>query len=91
MKKIKSAIIFIIIQLCFLTVGAQEKVVIKGRVIDSRDKITIVGATIAEYDKDNRVVNGTITNINGDFVYQMNDASNTVKISICTSGNAVLI
>jgi TonB-linked SusC/RagA family outer membrane protein len=82
MKKIKSAIIFIIIQLCFLTVGAQEKVVIKGRVIDSRDKITIVGATIAEYDKDNRVVNGTITNINGDFVYQMNDASNTVKISV---------
>jgi len=82
MKRIKSAIILIIIQLSFFTVSAQQKVIIKGRVIDSRDKTTIVGATIAEYDKDNRVVNGTISNINGDFVYQMTNPSNTVRVSV---------
>ncbi len=82
MKKIKS-IIFIILALCsFTTVFAQQKTIIRGRVIDSADKSTIIGANIVEYDKDNRVINGTITNVNGDFVLTMKDPKNTVKVSV---------
>ena len=82
MKKIKSAI-FLIITLCsFTTVFAQQKTIIRGRVIDSSDKTTIIGANIVEYDKENRVINGTTTNVNGDFVLQMKDPSNIVKISV---------
>ncbi len=81
MRNIKSAIILIIVYFCFFTVNAQE-IIIKGRVIDSKDKTTIVGATIAEYDEGNRVVNGTITNINGDFIYEMQNPSNTVRVSV---------
>ncbi len=82
MKKIRPAIVLMIVVFNFIAVNAQQKTVIRGRVIDSGDKTTIIGATIVEYDKENRVVNGTITNVNGDFVYQIHDASNIVRISV---------
>ena len=82
MKKLKSAIILIIALCNFFTVVAQQKTIIRGRVIDDFDKTTIIGANVVEYDKENRVVNGTITNVNGDFVLQMLDPTNIVKISV---------
>ncbi len=82
MKRIKSVIILIVALFNFATVFAQEKTIIRGRVIDSKDKSTIIGANVVEYDKDNRVINGTITNVNGDFVLTMKDAKNSVKVSV---------
>jgi TonB-linked SusC/RagA family outer membrane protein len=82
MKKIKSAIILIIAIFSLTTVFAQEKTILRGRVIDSTDKTTVIGANVVEYDKDNRVINGTITNVNGDFVLTMKDPTNVVKVSV---------
>ena len=82
MKKIKSAIILIIVLFSVTAVFAQEKTILRGRVIDSVDKSTVIGANVVEYDKDNRVINGTITNVNGDFVLTMKDPKNTVKVSV---------
>lgn len=82
MKKIKSVIILIIALFNLTTVFAQEKTILRGRVIDSTDKTTVIGANIVEYDKDNRVINGTITNVNGDFVLTMKDPANIVKVSV---------
>ena len=82
MKNIKSFIILFIALVSFTSVLAQQKTIIRGRVIDSGDKTTIIGANIVEYDSDNRVVNGTITNVNGDFVLEMRNAQNIVKVSV---------
>ncbi len=82
MKKIKSAIFLALALFSITTVFAQEKTIIRGRVIDAMDKSTIIGANVVEYDKDNRVINGTITNVNGDFVLTMKDPSNIVKVSV---------
>jgi TonB-linked SusC/RagA family outer membrane protein len=82
MKKIKSAIILIIALFSLNTVFAQEKTILRGRVIDGNDKSTIIGANVVEYDKDNRVINGTITNVSGDFVLTMKDPSNIVRVSV---------
>ena len=82
MKKIKSTIILIIALFSFTTVLAQEKTIIRGRVIDKTDKSAVIGANVVEYDKGNRVINGTITNVNGDFVLSMKDPANIVKISV---------
>lgn len=79
MKKIKSAIILFIV-LCNLTsVFGQERTILRGRVIDIDDKSTIVGANIVEFDKDNRIINGTTTNVSGDFVLTMRNPSNVVR------------
>ncbi len=82
MKKIKTAILLFVILLNFSFVLAQEKTTIRGRVIDSRDKTTVIGANVVEYDKDSRVINGTITNVNGDFVLTLKDPTNAVKVSM---------
>src|SRR5690606_30236769 len=82
MKKIKSAIILFFVLFNFTTAFAQEKTILRGRVIDGTDKSTVIGANVVEYDKDNRVINGTITNVNGDFVLTMKDPSNIVKVSV---------
>ena len=74
--------------ICFLLLGiivtsiAQQNTIIRGRVVDKADKTTIIGANIVEYDSEDRVVNGTITDVNGDFVLQMINQSNTVRVRV---------
>ncbi|MBV2247499.1 MAG: SusC/RagA family TonB-linked outer membrane protein [Lentimicrobium sp.] len=82
MKKIRTAILLILALSCFNAVDGQVKTIIRGRVIDKADKTTIIGANIVEFDAEERVINGTITNVNGDFVLQMTNPTNKVKVSV---------
>ncbi len=81
MKNIYKVLVLLLIALNSLRVNAQQYIV-RGRIIDKDDNTTIIGANIIEYDKDNRVINGTTSNINGDFVLNMKDPSDIVKISV---------
>ena len=60
MKKNRPAIVLMIVLFNFIAVNAQQNIVIRGRVFDSEDKTTIIGATVVEYNKENRVVNGAL-------------------------------
>ena len=81
MKRLKTTILFIVLLSHFYAIG-QERIIIRGRIVDKLDKTTIIGANIVEYDSEERVINGTTTNINGDFVLQMDDPDHTVKVSV---------
>lgn len=59
---------------------AQDEVVIRGRVLDKTEGVSVIGANVIEYDKENRVVNGTVCDVNGDFQLKMKDPSNVVKV-----------
>ncbi|MFZ5941637.1 MAG: SusC/RagA family TonB-linked outer membrane protein [Bacteroidota bacterium] len=81
MKRYKT---ILTVALAFLTVNvalAQNKI-IRGRILDKNDKSAVIGANVIEYDSDNRIINGTISNVNGDFVLEMKDLSNVLKISV---------
>ena len=82
MKRIRQAIILIIVLLNVTPVKAQNNTVIRGKVIDKADKTTIIGANIVETDNDGRVVNGTVTNVDGNFTLQLKNSSNSVKVSV---------
>jgi TonB-linked SusC/RagA family outer membrane protein len=82
MKHIKKTIILILALCSFTGVFAQTKTTIRGKVIDQKDKSPVIGATIVESDKENRVVNGSITDVDGNFVYQMKNPANTMKVSV---------
>jgi TonB-linked SusC/RagA family outer membrane protein len=82
MKKIKKTIILILALCSFIGAYSQTKTTIRGKVIDQKDKSGIIGATIVESDKDNRVINGTITDVDGNFVYQMKNPANSMKASV---------
>lgn len=82
MKKIKNTFILILTLCSFLGAHSQTKTTIRGKVIDQKDKSAVIGATVVESDKDNRVVSGTITDIDGNFVYQMKNPANMMKVSV---------
>ena len=82
MKNIKSVFILFTMLINFATVDAQQKTVIRGRIVDTEDKMPVIGATVCEYDDEDRVVNGAISNVDGDFVYEMQNAGNTVRVSV---------
>jgi len=82
MKKI-SAALFIIITLCnYFAANAQDPTVIRGRVYDKSENTTIVGANIVEYDSQDRIIRGTSSDINGDFVLEVSDPSNSVRVNV---------
>jgi TonB-linked SusC/RagA family outer membrane protein len=65
----------------FLAAFGQQKNIIRGRVVDN-EGVGVIGANIIEYDKENRIINGTICNVNGDFILEVKSLANVVKISL---------
>ncbi|HDR50042.1 MAG TPA: SusC/RagA family TonB-linked outer membrane protein [Mariniphaga anaerophila] len=82
MKRSKILITIALALFCISHAEAQEKMILRGRVIDKNDKTSIIGANIIEYDENERVVGGTITNINGDFILEMINPSHVIKVSV---------
>jgi TonB-linked SusC/RagA family outer membrane protein len=54
---------------------------VRGQVIDSSDKLSIPGATIAEQDAENRTISGAISDIDGNFAIRVKDPNNKLFIS----------
>ncbi|MES2279017.1 MAG: SusC/RagA family TonB-linked outer membrane protein [Bacteroidota bacterium] len=59
-----------------------EKILIKGRVIDSKDKLPVIGATVTEQDKDKRTISAQAADIDGNFSLKISDPANKLVISI---------
>src|SRR4030042_1240161 len=82
MNNMKQTIVLILALFLFASGYSQGKTIIRGRIIDKSDNSTIIGANIIEYDEDNRVINGTVSNVNGDFVLEMRNPASVVKVSV---------
>ncbi len=55
--------------------------VVRGQVIDSSDKLSIPGVTVAEQDSENRTVGGVVTDIDGNFAIRVKNPNNKLYIS----------
>jgi len=58
------------------------KILLKGRIIGSKDKLPVIGATVVEQDQDKRVVNGMATNLDGEFALTVSDVNHKLVVSI---------
>jgi len=58
-----------------------EKILIKGRVLDAKDKLPIPAATVIEQDKDGRTVIAGAADIDGNFAIKISDPKNNLVIS----------
>jgi len=69
MKKLLQ--ITIVFQLLIIISGgvalAQDKVLLRGKVSDKSSGESLVGVSVLEVDRDNRVVGGTQTDLNGNY------------------------
>jgi TonB-linked SusC/RagA family outer membrane protein len=82
MKKIQIITLTFLVLISYSEVFSQAKSIIRGRVIDKNDKTTIIGANVVEYDASNRVITGTVTNVNGDFVLEIKNPNDIVKVGM---------
>ena len=79
MKK-NSTIIFILVLVSLListTSMAQLKQNIHGKVTSSSDKEALIGVSVIEFDKDNRILNGTKTDLDGNYTLKISGGPNT--------------
>lgn len=86
MKKILLRITCFLLFTCFcfpayIKAQAPEKVLVRGKVTDAKDKSTIPGASVVELDKDKRVITGTVTDIDGNFALRVSNTKNQIQIT----------
>ncbi len=55
---------------------AQEKVLIRGKVISGTDNEPLIGVSVVEVDKDNRTITGTQTDLDGNYSLRVSAESN---------------
>ena len=67
-----------------------EKILIKGRIIDVKDKLPVIGATVIEQDKDKRTVTAQTTDIDGNFSIKVTNTANKLVISYIGSKTITL-
>jgi TonB-linked SusC/RagA family outer membrane protein len=79
-KSLILAIIITAINVANINIYAQKSVV-KGIVISQTDNQPLIGATVVEMDKNKRYINGTITDINGNFVLPISNTTNSIVVS----------
>lgn len=67
MVKVRNITIVIGIIILQCTLLAQDHIVLRGRVKDKETGEPVIGANIVEYDKNKRIITGTITDLNGNY------------------------
>ncbi|MEO6229552.1 MAG: SusC/RagA family TonB-linked outer membrane protein [Ferruginibacter sp.] len=73
--------------LCILSIhptiaqNAGGVTVLKGKVTDKKTKVPISGVSVTELDSDKRIVKGTATDIEGNFVLKLANPKNKISIS----------
>lgn len=59
----------------------QPRVIVRGKVLDAKDKSAIIGASVFETDKDGRTLSGTQTDIDGNYALRVSNLSNRISVS----------
>ncbi|MDR1119317.1 MAG: SusC/RagA family TonB-linked outer membrane protein, partial [Dysgonamonadaceae bacterium] len=60
---------------------AQEKILVRGTVISATDKLSLIGASVVEINKDERTVASAVTNIDGNFSIHISDTKNRLAFT----------
>ncbi|QKJ29759.1 SusC/RagA family TonB-linked outer membrane protein [Mucilaginibacter mali] len=87
MRRLFTSVFCTVIGFCLCAVmhaqaQTADKILIKGRVIDSKDKLPVIGATVTEQDKDKRTVSAQAADIDGNFALKISDVTHKLVISI---------
>lgn len=78
MKQYNKIFLLIFVSLLILSpVTAQSKAIIYGKVTAKSDKLPIIGVSVAEYDVNNRILNGTTTDFDGNYTLKVSGTAGT--------------
>ncbi len=74
-------IILILLATAHVQLFAQDRNILRGTVKDKETGELIPGANVVEYDKDKRIITGTVTDLNGNFVLNVTNDDAIIMIS----------
>jgi TonB-linked SusC/RagA family outer membrane protein len=77
--EIKTLLLLVFILTSLSDVFAQT--LVRGVITDEKDKGPIPGVTVAELNKDNRIVSGTTTDMNGNYAIKISDPKDKIVFS----------
>lgn len=81
LKVLKSAwLILVMLQLSYALL-AQQRAIVMGKVTSATSGEGLIGATVAEIDAQNRLIGGTATNLDGNFLLEVRDSGNRLQFS----------
>src|SRR5262245_2887647 len=85
MKKHPALLLLTVVLLSVCPVAAlysqTTQVIVQGKIVSSKDKSPIHGASITEIDKEDRIVRGVATDIEGNFAIRISNPKNKLSIS----------
>ncbi|MFC2087218.1 TonB-dependent receptor plug domain-containing protein [Bacteroidota bacterium] len=81
MKKICFFILSLLFLFEFPETVAQERAVIRGQVTEKSTGDPLPGVNIVEMDEQNRIVKGVITDVNGNYVFEVANSEHTIQVS----------
>jgi TonB-linked SusC/RagA family outer membrane protein len=61
--------------------GQNATITVTGKVTDKDDKLPVIGASVTVVDKDNRILSGSNTDLEGNYVVRVNDKSLRIVVS----------
>ncbi len=83
MKKIIqfSGLLLIVLLSGFCNLYGQKPAIIKGHVTDSLTRESMLYVNVVEIDKNGRFVSGTVTDLNGNYVFKVTNDKNPLQVS----------
>ncbi|MCU4162943.1 SusC/RagA family TonB-linked outer membrane protein [Carboxylicivirga caseinilyticus] len=81
MNKLIILLTFIVSLSVFTKVTAQERTTLTGKVTDEQLMSPLPGVAVVALDKSNRILHGTITNLNGEFVIDVPKGTSSLRFS----------
>lgn len=61
--------------------ASAQTVTVRGKVIDVKDKLPVIGASVVEVDKDKRTITGVVTDIDGNYALRVSNPKNQIQVS----------
>ncbi|WP_372755678.1 SusC/RagA family TonB-linked outer membrane protein [Mariniflexile sp.] len=80
-KSCSYALIIVFALFSMYNMSAQSQTIISGIVTSESDGQPLTGATIAEKDKNNRIINGVVADFNGNYSLKVSNPNNTITFS----------
>lgn len=81
MFKVIKSILFIQALFILTAASAQQRAIVRGKVTSALEPQGVIGVTVAELDQNNRLIHGTVTNLDGDYLIEIRSNQNRLQFT----------
>jgi len=81
MKKASAFLVILLLFLAYSWSSAQTQTIVRGKITTAEDGLGLPGATVIEMDKNNRIIKGAVSDMDGNYVIQISNPQNNIQVS----------